>query len=121
MSNPLYQSSSWGFKVAVFEDRIESKFLGQMKVIPLSSISSVTKEPLDLRAYLILNSGEKTSLNPKDTKEFIRIVSELLNKKATTKTTNSNLDELDKLATLKEKGVVTQEEFESKKKQLLGI
>jgi len=33
----------------------------------------------------------------------------------------SNLDELEKLASLKEKGVITQEEFEAKKKSLLDI
>jgi hypothetical protein len=33
----------------------------------------------------------------------------------------TNLDDLERLATLKEKGVITQEEFEAKKKQLLGI
>ncbi len=33
----------------------------------------------------------------------------------------SELDDLEKLALLKEKGVITKEEFEKKKKQLLGI
>ncbi len=33
----------------------------------------------------------------------------------------SNLDELEKLASLKDKGIISQEEFEAKKKQLLGI
>ena len=35
--------------------------------------------------------------------------------------TSSNLDELEKLAGLKEKGIITQEEFEAKKRSLLGI
>jgi len=34
---------------------------------------------------------------------------------------NSNLDELEKLAMLKEKGIITEKEFNDKKKQLLGI
>jgi len=34
---------------------------------------------------------------------------------------SSNLDELEKLATLRDKGIVTEEEFEAKKKQLLGL
>lgn len=33
----------------------------------------------------------------------------------------SSLDELEKLATLKEKGIITEEEFQQKKKQLLGV
>lgn len=33
----------------------------------------------------------------------------------------SNADELEKLAALKEKGIITQDEFDAKKKQLLGL
>ena len=33
----------------------------------------------------------------------------------------SNLDELEKLGSLREKGIVTEEEFQAKKKQLLGL
>lgn len=36
-------------------------------------------------------------------------------------TKTSNLDELEKLAALRDKGIVTEEEFEAKKKQLLGL
>ena len=35
--------------------------------------------------------------------------------------TPSNLDELEKLAGLKEKGIITEDEFNQKKKQLLGL
>jgi len=35
--------------------------------------------------------------------------------------TVSNIDELEKLASLKDKGIITVQEFEAKKKQLLGI
>jgi hypothetical protein len=34
---------------------------------------------------------------------------------------SSGLDELEKLATLKEKGIINEEEFNAKKKQLLGL
>lgn len=37
------------------------------------------------------------------------------------KNNNSNLDELEKLANLKEKGIISQEEFEKKKKILLDL
>ena len=33
----------------------------------------------------------------------------------------SNVGDLEKLADLKEKGIITQEEFDKKKKQILGI
>lgn len=34
---------------------------------------------------------------------------------------SSNIEDLEKLAELKEKGIITQEEFDAKKKQILGI
>ncbi len=34
---------------------------------------------------------------------------------------SSPLDELEKLASLKDKGIVTEDEFQQKKKQLLGL
>jgi len=37
------------------------------------------------------------------------------------KTKLSNLDELEKLAGLRDKGIITEEEFNAKKKQLLDI
>ena len=36
-------------------------------------------------------------------------------------TVNSDLDDLEKLADLQKKGVITEEEFTQKKKQLLGL
>lgn len=43
------------------------------------------------------------------------------NKKHNSQTPLNNLDELEKLASLKDKGIITKDEFEIKKKQLLGI
>lgn len=34
---------------------------------------------------------------------------------------SSDLDELDKLMSLKERGAITEEEFQAKKKQILGL
>lgn len=36
-------------------------------------------------------------------------------------TQSSNMDELEKLARLRDKGIISEEEFEAKKKQLLGL
>lgn len=40
---------------------------------------------------------------------------------ASTGSLNSNLDDLEKLANLKEEGVITEEEFKTKKKEILGL
>ena len=34
---------------------------------------------------------------------------------------HNNYEDLEKLASLKEKGIITEEEFQSKKKQILGL
>jgi hypothetical protein len=62
--------------------------------------------------------------NTKQQKEFIelkeRIDQMIASSRAGTKAP-SNLDELEKLASLKDKGIITEEEFNLKKKQLLGL
>jgi hypothetical protein len=121
-NQPLYESKTWGFKTVVFEDHIESKFWGETKIIAISNIASVTKELLDLRLHLHLNSGEDVELNPKDPKECMRIISELINNKNhVAKSSTNHLNDLEKLAELKEKGILTQEEFDAKKKLILGL
>lgn len=56
-----------------------------------------------------------------DAQKAQEIINDLLNKNASKGSSGSNLDELEKLSSLKEKGIITQEEFEQKKKQLLGL
>ena len=59
--------------------------------------------------------------------DFLKLKEELekaiLNQNTSTTTikNNSNLEELEKLASLKDKGIITNEEFEIKKKELLGL
>jgi hypothetical protein len=48
-------------------------------------------------------------------------VNEIHSGKAAPAETTSSLDELPKLAELKEKGIITEEEFQQKKKQILGL
>jgi hypothetical protein len=37
------------------------------------------------------------------------------------KANNSGIDDLEKLANLRDKGIITPDEFEAKKKQILGL
>ena len=78
-----------------------------------------------------LSSGEKASFHIKD-KAPLELKANLSNvlmqviqgkQQATNATTSqtSTADELAKLANLKQQGILTQEEFDAKKKQLLGI
>jgi Short C-terminal domain len=51
------------------------------------------------------------------------ILEEVIKKniKSDSPTTNNYIDELERLASLKEKGIITQEDFDAKKKQLLNL
>lgn len=55
----------------------------------------------------------------KDFEEARRLVEEKICDNTSPK--HSNLDELEKLAEIKEKGIITQEEFDAKKKSILGL
>jgi hypothetical protein len=54
---------------------------------------------------------------------FIRVKNEFMSSARQRPNTNgqSDLDQLEKLASLKEKGAITEGEFQAKKKQLLGL
>ncbi len=54
-----------------------------------------------------------------DFEEAKRLIEERINNVSTPGSVG--LDELEKLAELKEKGIITKEEFDAKKKQILGL
>ena len=121
---PLFQAKSWPFKTTVYQGYIEYKGIGETKNIPIASISDITKEPLAfIKAVLRLNSGEKIEVivGNKHLKEFMSVVTSLLNDRGNSHAPASNLNELEKLAQLKDKGIITEEEFQAKKKQILGL
>lgn len=62
--------------------------------------------------------------NAKQQNDFLILkerIDQILASSRTGTKASSNLDELEKLAGLKEKGIITEEEFNQKKKQLLGL
>jgi len=64
---------------------------------------------------------EANMVKPKEAQEAKEIINNLISNKNSSKQPNSGVDQLEKLAELKNKGIITQEEFEKKKKQLLNI
>lgn len=60
---------------------------------------------------------EASLVKTPDARKFEELVIGRIGKKHN----NTSLDELEKLSELKDKGVITQEEFNMKKKQMLGI
>lgn len=99
--------------------------------IPLEKISSVSfKKKLMFAEVEIITSSSKIKIENiyKDQVEnFVRAINtarENLNKSQNNSIQSSQEDvvsQIEKLAELKEKGILTEEEFSAKKKQLLGI
>lgn len=111
------------------------------KNIPYSSITAVQfKKPGLMSGYLQLTlrggiehtggalSAERdentVTFNPGKTKQFLRakeiIENQILNANQPTSKV-SNMDELEKLSNLHDKGIINDDEFNAKKKQLLGL
>lgn len=96
-----------------------------LEVFPYANISSfeIGKGMLG-RSISFFSSGNKVKMkwiNQGEVDKFIEHVKENVGKKSEVKSSVSVADELKKFAELKEMGVLTEEEFEAKKKQLLGI
>ncbi|HUD05157.1 MAG TPA: SHOCT domain-containing protein [Patescibacteria group bacterium] len=108
-------------KIVVYPNHIEYSSFGLSNVIPISNISDLMGIPLTNMVKVILNSGGKVDLYPKNKKEFIQAVQQALATNNTQQQSNNNLDDLEKLAELRKKKIITEDEFEKKKKQLLGI
>lgn len=67
------------------------------------------------------NSMIFTKKQMKDVEAFKEAVESKLFETKSPPATNNNLNDLEKLAELKSKGIITEDEFNLKKKQLLGI
>ncbi|MDQ3158974.1 MAG: DUF4429 domain-containing protein [bacterium] len=111
------------------------------KTIPYSSIVAVQLKKAGMTAgYLQLTlkggseakSGLMQSTTDENTvnfhsrknKVFLEakdLIEEKLSAANNNKNASSGADELEKMASLKDKGIITQEEFDSKKKQILGL
>ncbi|MHC8516210.1 PH domain-containing protein [Sporosarcina sp. ITBMC105] len=103
------------------------KTLGyETESFPLSNISSIEtgKGALGHKLNIIAsgNKAEMSMINKGQYAEFVDYVHNNIGKPSNSAVTQSdNTDELRKYKSLLDEGVITEEDFESKKKQLLGI
>ena len=121
-----------GCEIAVTDKRIYGKVaFGKRVDLPLDSVSAVaTTSVLTQGVSVSTSSGRITFLYLAKKEEIASKIRELLverQNKVTASTTikqeipQSNADELKKYKELLDSGVITQEEFDAKKKQLLGL
>ena len=117
-------------EITVSDKRVYGKAaFGKRVDLPLDSISAVATSALN-GISVASSSGKISFLMIKNSAEVHKCVSDLLVERQgkQTETTiikqelpQSNADELKKYKELLDQGVLTQEEFDAKKKQLLGL
>lgn len=121
---PLYQASYLGFWIKVYPNRVEFKAGVGSQSIPITQIASVQLGMMGI-AQITLEStgGQKYVINTMKKKEVQQAIYDAQAKSSGNNNApqTSAADELTKLNELKEKDILTQDEFDQKKKQLLGL
>lgn len=114
----------------IIAHKIEGIFENKKTEIPLSSISSVNTSTKGLDANIDIvasnNNASVEHLHIHIAQELKKIIDSLVFPLLGSTTTNDNTqvdvtDQIKKLAELRNSGILTEEEFSAKKKQLLGI
>lgn len=107
-------------------------FLGKRVDLPADSISAIAASPALFRGVVVSTSSGKISFFMIENHELVyKTISQLLIERQNAKTNSSHTsvptamtntaDELKKFKELLDAGIITQEEFDAKKKQLLGL
>ena len=118
--------SSMKFELIVTDGRVTGKTLfGKRVDLPISQIS-VAGTGMFNRVSIATSSGAINFYGVTNQNEVFSTISELLMKrqeetKTTSKAPESVSDELKKMKELLDSGIITHEEFDAKKKQLLGL
>jgi hypothetical protein len=134
---PLYVTSHLRFKTRVFIDRIEYSGSFGKNVLPIEQVAWVKLRSGGTGIIIETAEGKRVVMvvKPADRLDFadaVLRVQSMQPKREKFKDTKTvrldqleqfgeGIDELEKLAKLYEKGILTQEEFEAKKKQILNL
>lgn len=118
------------YELTITDKRVYGKVaFGKRVDLPVDSVSATSTISLFKGVSVSTSSGKISFLAIKNTNEIYEVINNLLierqkNKPKTETTIVQNSDEADKLKKYKDlldSGVITQEEFDAKKKQLLGL
>lgn len=130
---PLFENNYMGFWIKVYSDRVElnSGLFGRQS-IPINQIASVqSAPPLVMQVTIETTGGQKYNLPTMKKKKIQRAISDAQARFAQQTQPQpppfqgylqhpSVADELQKLAQLRDQGVITPVEFEAQKRRLLG-
>jgi hypothetical protein len=116
---PIYQTSFMGFWIKIYPNRVDFKWRLGSQSIPLNQIASVE---VGTQFSLVTTGGKQYSIPTLKKKEVRQAIYDAQARLAGNSIGQTDVAaEIAKFHELKEKGVITQEEFDMKKKQLLGL
>ncbi len=115
--------------VAIFEDKVvqtrKSILNSSLEEIPMKNISSVEISTGLIPTVNVYTSGNTLTFRADVLQgpKFVEVLRECLANRSDSKSgsVTSDVDQIEKLATLMEKGLLTREEFDKKKRDLLGL
>jgi predicted Zn-dependent peptidase len=111
-----------GFWIKVYPNRIDFKAGIGSQSIPINQVASVQLGMMGVWQITLESTGGKKYSIPTTKKKEVQeaIYNAQADFARNSQPQTSVADEITKLNELKEKGIITQEEFDKKKKQLLG-
>jgi len=115
--------------VAIFEDKVvqsrKSLLTSSLEEIPMKNISSVEISTGLMPIVNVYTSGNTLTFRTDVLQgpKFVEVLRECLSKRSDSKPPSSisEVEQIEKLASLMEKGLITREEFDKKKQQILGL
>lgn len=115
--------------VAIFEDKVvqsrKSLLTSSLEEIPMKNISSVEISTGLMPIVNVYTSGNTLTFRTDVLQgpKFVEVLRECLSNRSDSKSTSSisEVEQIEKLASLMEKGLITREEFDKKKQQILGL
>jgi hypothetical protein len=120
---PIYQTSNMGFWIKVYPNRIDFKSGVGSQSIPINQIASVQLAGIGVMKITLETTGGKTYSIPTNKKKEVQeaIYNTQTRLAGSSQHQTGIADEITKLNELKEKGIITLEEFDKKKKELLSL
>ena len=111
---------------AVFPDRVvkfQKRWTGNVnEEIPMKNVSSVEVSKGLLPTVTVYASGNNISFKVGvEASKVASTIRELIGKNSSVQTTLDPVSQVEKLSLLLEKGLLTREEFDAKKKEILGL
>jgi hypothetical protein len=122
---PIYETNYLGYWIKVYPTRVIFKLLVGENSIPVNEISSIQLGMMGVWQITLETTGGKKYKIPcckkKEVRDAIyRAQEEFVSQPGNSNNNASVADELTKLSQLKEKGILSEKEFEEQKKKLLS-